>query len=55
MSSDFETFKKTVLAAAMKCAESGKGFSQEKCVLDEVARGFGGTMHTVLDIELQIF
>lgn len=53
MSIDYGTVKSKVLAAATKCVGLGRGYSQEKAVLDEVANGFGGNMHTRLDVDLQ--
>jgi hypothetical protein len=53
MSIDYETLKQKVLEAATACIERGRGYSQQKSVLDEVVSGFGGNMHTMLDVDLQ--
>lgn len=53
MSIDYETLKQKVLEAAMECVGRGRGYSQQKPVLEEVASEFGGNMHTMLDLDLQ--
>ncbi len=53
MSIDYDTLKQKVLETAKACIERGGGYSQQKSVLDEVVRGFGGNMHTMPDVDLQ--
>lgn len=53
MSIDYETLKQKVLNAAKACVERGRGYWQQKAVLDEIESAFGGNMHTMLDPELQ--
>ena len=53
MSIDYETLKTMVLEKAKECVSRGRGYSQQKAVLDDVASEFGGNMHTSLDFDLQ--
>lgn len=53
MPTDYEALKGRVLAVATECVGRGRGYSQEKAVLDEVASAFGGNMHTRIDFDLQ--
>lgn len=53
MSMNYESLKGKILETAMTCVARGRGYAQEKAVLDEVTNEFGGNMHTSLDIGLQ--
>ena len=53
MSFEYETLKQRVLEAARTCAMQGPGLAQQRPVLDKVASGFGGSMFTRLDLDIQ--
>ena len=53
MSMDYETLKQKVLDASKECVARGRGYSQEKSVLDEVESKFDGKMHRPLEDDLQ--